>query len=330
MRRGPVRAHVARALVLCLLYAASSAAGQHAGEDAHAPGDNSVHGPVDLSLRSGAPTDAIDTTEEFLDEIYPHRAAVIEELLGVANEEELIARIQDPENAYAATDLCQLGNLCAAQGDEDDALKCYQAAAERFDMGGMYNYARALLRGQGCDKDEAAATAWFREAATMVCDSEGFVKRHLPCRLLISEPGAEDEEELVIEYDDKREFIKHIESAKSGQVLWHDADGSQPPELLQDLFKGLQVEWPEGEGMSSVLPQLPPPAPLWAGFKEAVIDVGKMLSDSVGPMAANIDFEEGTVEVRNGDGTLRQLTEKETLASLLLTLSLNRGVCAYI
>jgi TPR repeat protein len=260
-----------------------------------------------------------------MDEIYPLRGAVIDALVGETDEEALIASMQDPENGNAAAALCQLGNLCATQGHEDDALKCYQAAAERFDMGGMYNYANALLRGRGCDKNEAAATAWFREAATMVCDSTGFIQRHLPRRILVSEPGEEETEELLIEYDDKREFVKHIESAKSGQVLWHDPDGSQPAELLEDLFKDLDVEWKDEDSKSSVLPDFAPPSPLWAGFKEAVIDVGKMVSDSLEPMTANMDFEEGTVEVRNGDGSQRQLTAKETLAAMLLTLSLNRG-----
>ena len=322
VRRGPVRASVAAPLVLCLLLAAGSVAGQQVGEDVADVDPANVHGPVDLSLRAGATTDA---TEELLDEIYPLRGAMINALVGGIDEETLIASIQDPENENVAAALCQLGNLCAAQGNEDDALKCYQAAAERFDMGGMYNYANALLRGRGCDKNEAAATGWFREAATMVCDSTGFIQRHLPRRILVSEPGEEETEELLIEYDNKREFVKHIESAKSGQVLWHDPDGSQPAELLEDLFKDLDVEWNDEDSKSSVLPDFGPPSPLWAGFKQAVIDVGKMVSDSLEPMAANIDFEEGTVEVRNGNGSQRQLTAKETLAAMLLTLSLNRG-----
>jgi TPR repeat protein len=313
---------VAAPLVLCLLLAAGSVAGQQVGEDVADVDSAKVHGPLDLSLRAGATTDA---TEELMDEIYPLRGAVIDALVGGIDEEALIASIQDPENENAAAALCQLGNLCATQGHEDDALKCYQAAAERFDMGGMYNYANALLRGRGCDKNEAAATAWFREVATMVCDSTGFIQRHLPRRILVSEPGEEETEELLIEYDDKREFVKHIESAKSGQVLWHDPDGSQPAELLEDLFKNLDVQWKDEDSKGSVLPNFAPPSPLWAGFKEAVIDVGKMVSDSLEPMAANMDFEEGTVEVRNGDGSQRQLTAKETLAAMLLTLSLNRG-----
>jgi len=322
-RRGPLRPDFVWGLVVCALLVANCVAGQlREGVEGH---DSAVdsNGDGDAAYFTLRASHNSDATEEFLDEIYPNRPSILQALASDLSEEELIASIQDPSNFGAATQVCQLGNLCAAQGNDEDAMKCYQYAAESFDIGGMYNYASSLLRGRGCSKDVVSATAWFREAAAMVCDGKNFVKRHLPSRLFVSETPGEEKEELLIQYDSSRERVMRVEDAKSGRVVWDNADGSQPQEGLEEVFRGLHLELDDLDKAS--VSQLPAPAPIWAGYREAVIDVGAMLDKAREPMSVDIDFERGLVHARNADGSPRQLSTKETLAALLLQVSLNRG-----
>jgi len=223
-------------------------------------------GPAHLALRSGA---SVDATDEFLDEIYVERPGMLQALANELDEAELIAAIEDPSNECSGTALCQLGNLYAAEGCEADAFKCFKASAESFDLGGMYNYAHALLRGRGCDKNEASATAWFREAAAIICDTKTFLKRHFPQRFLVSEPGSNSKEELCMTFDDESHQPTRVVSAASGSILWDHVTDSD--EKLHTMFEGLEVEPVDTE--EDAVERLPPPAPARSGFQQAAIGV---------------------------------------------------------
>jgi TPR repeat protein len=219
--------------------------------------------------------------------------------------------------------LCQLGNLYDSQGDDNRALKCYQVAAEAFDMGGMYNYANALLLGKGCERNEKCGTAWLREAAAMVCDSDTFVKRHLPTRFYVREDGAEHKDELTIHHDDNGDATR-VESSMSGSVLWDAATDSE--EELQNLFRGLKLEVADSEVLNTSISSLPPPVPARASYRDAAIDVSAMLGNS--DLSVIADFATGVVDVnalKNFDGSPRVLTSDELLAVALLSVSMNRG-----
>jgi len=326
VRRGRVQTGCAVGLVfVCALLGTRTAAEQQLreeGEDDAGAFDTHPH----FALRPSASADA---TEEFFNEIYTQRPSVLEALLDGLDEQELIASIEDPENIHAATSLCQLGNLYASEGLEEEAVKCFQASAESLDMGGMYNYANALLRGRGCEKDETAAIAWFREAAAMICDSSTFLRRHIPDRLYVSESGVEGKDQINLKYDNEsHELIKVSDS--SGRVLWDGARDSE--EMLGHLFKGLDVE--EHHLPGAEVEALPVPAPVRCGYKEAVIEMsgilqpkmfgGRMQCLTSEDMSAQIDFEQGIVRVKNEDGSARDLSNEETLAAILLQVSLNR------
>ena len=232
---------------------------------APAAGDDLDDGSsVYLALRPGASADA---TEEFLEEIYVERPAVLQALANDLDEDDLIAQIQDPSNVRSATALCQLGNLYAAEGYEEDAFKCFQASAESLDLGGMYNYAHALFRGRGCEKNEPAATAWFREAAAMLCDSKTFVKRHFPQRFLVSEPGSDSKEELCVSFDDDCNRPTRVVATASGSVVWDHTTDSE--EQFEQFFQGLKVVPADTENDAVEL--LPTPPPARSGYREAVI-----------------------------------------------------------
>jgi len=303
---------------LCTLIGTRSAAAQQQLRGGEAEDEAGVlDTPPHFALR---PSASQDDTEEFLDEIYTQRPAVVATLLHDFDEEKLIKSIEDPENAFAATTLCQLGNLYASEGFEEDAAQCFQVSAEGFDMGGMYNYANALLRGRGCEKNEAAATVWFREAAGMICDSSSFLRRHLPNSCYVSEPGVEGRDQMQLEYDESHELLKISDA--SGVVVWDAAHDSQ--EELESLFKGLDLETedlPDAGVMSMAVP-----TPLKSGYKQAVIDMNGLLKGSE-DMSADIDFEKGTVSVKafDADGDARSLSSEETLGAILLQVSLNRG-----
>lgn len=277
-------------------------------------------GPAHLALRSGA---SVDATDEFLDEIYVERPGMLQALANELDEAELIAAIEDPSNECSGTALCQLGNLYAAEGCEADAFKCFKASAESFDLGGMYNYAHALLRGRGCDKNEASATAWFREAAAIICDTKTFLKRHFPQRFLVSEPGSNSKEELCMTFDDESHQPTRVVSAASGSILWDHVTDSD--EKLHTMFEGLEVEPVDTE--EDAVERLPPPAPARSGFQQAAIDMSALV-DSAGlgrALSADADFETGRVAVRSSDGGSATLDTKETLAALLLQVSLSRA-----
>ena len=269
-------------------------------------------------------TSCPDATDEFLEEIYTKRPAVVASLLRNLNETALVASLRNEsdecdEYGGRARAMCSLGNICAADGHLEDAVACFKASAELLDVGGMFNYAQALLRGKGCGKDESGATRWFREAASLICDTKRFLARHLPARVRVSEPGHDGEDVLSLTYDDDHAVIRVADSA-SGRVWWDAANypaRADAEDALQQLLEGLEITRGDEAG-EELAQERAAPGPLEIGFKMAAIDMAAFLHESHGGMSAAIDLDDSSIGITAGDGRGARLSTKEALAALLL------------